>query len=88
MELQEKLISSFMVMENLGKVDLDSSIHDIRTKAMASFEKEGFPTKKDEEWKYTSLKSVLNHDYSVFPKEESDIELESDSESDIENVEL
>ncbi len=63
-----------MVMENLGKVDLDSSIHDIRTKAMASFEKEGFPTKKDEEWKYTSLKSVLNHDYSVFPKEESDIE--------------
>jgi|TARA_B110000285_G_scaffold209839_1_gene251160 Fe-S cluster assembly protein SufD len=74
MELQEKLISSFMVMENLGKVDLDSSIHDIRTKAMASFEKEGFPTKKDEEWKYTSLKSVLNHDYSVFPKEESDIE--------------
>jgi Fe-S cluster assembly protein SufD len=74
MELQEKLISSFMVMENLGKVDLDSSIHDIRTKAMASFEKEGFPTKKDEEWKYTSLKSVLNHDYSVFPKQESDIE--------------
>jgi len=63
-----------MVMENRGKVDLDSSIHDIRTKAMASFEKEGFPTRKDEEWKYTSLKSVLNHDYSVFPKGENDVE--------------
>lgn len=74
MPLQEKLISSFMVMENRGKVDLDSNIHDIRTKAMASFEKEGFPTRKDEEWKYTSLKSVLNHDYSVFPTVENAIE--------------
>jgi Fe-S cluster assembly protein SufD len=74
MPLQEKLVSSFMVMENRGKVDLDSSIHDIRTKAMASFEKEGFPTRKDEEWKYTSLKSVLNHDYSVFPEGERAIE--------------
>lgn len=63
-----------MVMENRGKVDLDSNIHDIRSKAMASFEKEGFPTRKDEEWKYTSLKSILNHDYSVFPKGESAIE--------------
>lgn len=36
--------------------------------------KEGFPTRKDEEWKYTSLRSVLNHDYSVFPESESAIE--------------
>lgn len=63
-----------MVMENRGKVDLDSTVHGIRSKAMASFEKEGFPTRKDEEWKYTSLKSVLNHDYSVFPESESAIE--------------
>ncbi|MDC9721259.1 MAG: Fe-S cluster assembly protein SufD [Urechidicola sp.] len=74
MSLHEKLISSFMVMENRGKVDLDSTVHGIRSKAMASFEKEGFPTRKDEEWKYTSLKSVLNHDYSVFPESESAIE--------------
>jgi len=63
-----------MVLENRGKVDLDSNVHDIRSKAMASFEKQGFPTKKDEEWKYTSLKSILNHDYSVFPECESAIE--------------
>ena len=74
MSLQEKLISSFMVLENRGKVDLDSTIHDIRCKAMASFEEKGFPTKKDEEWKYTSLKAILNHDYSVFPESESAIE--------------
>ncbi len=63
-----------MVMENRGKVDLDSTVHDIRSEAMASFEKEGFPTKNDEDWKYTSLKSILNHDYSVFPESESAIE--------------
>lgn len=63
-----------MVMENRGKVDLDSTVHGVRSKAMASFEKEGFPTRKNEEWKYTSLKSVLNHDYSVFPESESAIE--------------
>ena len=39
-----------MVLENRGKVDLDSTIHDIRCKAMASFEETGFPTKNDEEW--------------------------------------
>jgi Fe-S cluster assembly protein SufD len=74
MDLQEKLVSSFMVFENQGKLDLDSNIHAIRTEAISAFEKQGFPTKKDEEWKYTSLKSVLNHDYSVFPKVETAIE--------------
>ena len=63
-----------MVFENQGKLDLDSSVHDIRTKAITAFEKQGFPTKRDEEWKYTSLKSVLKHDYSVFPKVETAIE--------------
>ena len=63
-----------MVLENQGELDLDSNLHDIRTEAINAFEKQGFPTKKDEEWKYTSLKSVLNHDYSVFPTAENSIE--------------
>ncbi|MCK5814505.1 MAG: SufD family Fe-S cluster assembly protein, partial [Flavobacteriaceae bacterium] len=74
MPLQEKLISSFMALENRGLIDLDSSTHDLRVEAITAFEKEGFPTKKDEEWKYTSLKSVLNHDYSVFPNCENTVE--------------
>jgi Fe-S cluster assembly protein SufD len=63
-----------MVLEYQGKLDLDSNLHKIRTEAINNFEKQGFPTKKDEEWKYTSLKSILNHDYSVFPKTENSIE--------------
>lgn len=68
MELKEKLVSSFMAFENM--VDVDSPVHDIRTEAIKNFENEGFPTKRQEAWKYTSLNSILKHDYSVFPKHE------------------
>ena len=72
MELKEKLISSFLAFEN--RVDIDSPVHDVRSEAIKIFETQGFPSKKDEAWKYTSLKSVLKHDYSVFPKSENSIE--------------
>ncbi|GAB4159188.1 MAG: Fe-S cluster assembly protein SufD [Winogradskyella sp.] len=72
MELKEKLVSSFMAFEDM--VDVDSPVHDIRTEAIKHFENEGFPTKKLEAWKYTSLNTVLKHDYSVFPKHEEALE--------------
>ena len=72
MELKEKLVSSFMAFENM--VDIDSPVHDIRTEAIKNFEVEGFPTKRQEAWKYTSLNTVLKHDYSVFPKHEEALE--------------
>ncbi len=72
MDLKDKLVTSFLAFEN--QVDVDSKIHDIRTEAFKTFETEGFPTKKDENWKYTSLKSVLKHDYSIFPKHENALE--------------
>jgi Fe-S cluster assembly protein SufD len=64
-QLKEKLLSSFIAFEN--QKDIDSYVHGIRTKAIKNFEKEGFPTKKLENWKYTSLKKTLNHDYKLFP---------------------
>ncbi|TYB78926.1 Fe-S cluster assembly protein SufD [Bizionia myxarmorum] len=72
MELKEKLVSSFMAFED--RIDIDSPVHDIRSEAMKTFETDGFPGKKNEDWKYTSLKSVLKHDYSVFPKQENHID--------------
>jgi Fe-S cluster assembly protein SufD len=72
MSLKEKLVSSFMAFEDT--VDVNSSVHDIRTEAIKTFEAEGFPTKRLEDWKYTSLNSILKHDYSVFPTIENDIE--------------
>jgi Fe-S cluster assembly protein SufD len=68
MELKEKLASSFLAFENKVDIDTTSKVHDIRTEAFGAFENKGFPTKKDEEWKYTSLNAILKHDYNVFPK--------------------
>ena len=73
MELKEKLVSSFLAFENKGNIDLDSTVHAIRLNAINNFEKEGFPTKKDEEWKYTSLNPLLKHDYSLFPNAEKSV---------------
>jgi len=69
MDLKEKLISSFLAFEN--QVDVDAYVHDIRSEAIKTFENKGFPSKKEEAWKYTSLNAVLKHDYSVFPKQEN-----------------
>ena len=77
MELKEKLVASFMAFENRGNVDLDSKVHQVRTEAFEFFEKNDFPTKRDENWKYTSLKSILNDDYCLFPKRDNDEELKN-----------
>ena len=57
------------------QLDLSSPIHEIRTKSLKQFEALGFPTKKDEAWKYTSLAKLLKNDYSIFPKKETTTEL-------------
>lgn len=72
MDLKDKLISSFFAFEE--QIDLENDIHQLRNNAIRFFEEKGFPTKKEEAWKYTSLKSILNDDYSIFPKKEDAIE--------------
>jgi len=72
MELKDKLISSFLAFEE--SCDVDADIHLLRSQAIKEFEELGFPSKKEEAWKYTSLNSVLKPDYSVFPKRENVIE--------------
>ena len=72
MELKDKLLSSFLAFEE--NVDMHSEIHDIRSRAIKEFEQTGFPTKKEEAWKYTSLNKLLKHDYTVFPKKEDTID--------------
>src|SRR5690554_6368147 len=55
------------------RVKADEELHEIRTSVITIFEDKGFPTKKDEAWKYTSLNSLLRHNFSVFPKSEVSI---------------
>ena len=61
-----------MAFEN--NVDIDHPVHDVRTEAMRNFENKGFPTKKEEAWKYTSLNNLQKVDFSIFPKEVNALE--------------
>jgi len=73
MEFKEKLISSYLAFED--GLDLTDTVHETRAHALRVFEDKGFPTKKDELWKYTSLEALIREDYSLFPKSEVNIEL-------------
>nr|WP_298657466.1 Fe-S cluster assembly protein SufD [uncultured Flavobacterium sp.] len=72
MELKDKMLASFMAFEE--KIDTHSELYEVRSNAIKNFENKGFPTKKEEAWKYTSLNAILKNDFSVFPKKDSAIE--------------
>ena len=73
MELKDKILSSYVAFEN--EMDMNSDIHEIRTKAFENFEKLGFPTKKLEAWKYTSLNTILKNDFCILPNKEVSVDL-------------
>ena len=73
MKFQEKLLDSFIAFEQ--DIDLLNPIHTDRKDALKRFEKQGFPSKKDESWKYTSLKSIIQKNYSLSSKSDKSVEL-------------
>lgn len=72
MSLKEKILSSYMGLEDY--LADDSPLHDLRSKAIKRFEAQGFPHKKQEAWKYTSLKGLLKHNYTIATKKENAVE--------------
>jgi Fe-S cluster assembly protein SufD len=73
MEFKEKLLSSHLAFEE--DLDLNDSVHKTRASALKVFEDKGFPSKKEEAWKYTSLEALIQKDYALFPKSDSSIEV-------------
>ncbi len=70
MALQEQITENHPAfLESLRHRFLD----DDRKAALQRFERAGFPTKKDEEYKYTNLKEITEKAYSFFPKENHNI---------------
>lgn len=71
MKLQDKLSQSFEALcgqlTGLESVDL----LDLRAQSFDYFESQGFPTNKDEEWKYTSLNRIIKRDFDFDYKESS-----------------
>ena len=72
MSLKDKLLSSYLTFQE--NQDFDNSIHDIKDAAIKVFEENGFPTRKDENWKYTSLNSLVKGDFSLVGRNEDAVE--------------
>ncbi|MEG1592333.1 MAG: Fe-S cluster assembly protein SufD, partial [Chryseobacterium sp.] len=43
-------------------------LDETRVEALGKFVKLGFPTKKDEEYKYTNIREITEKDYNFYPK--------------------
>ena len=85
MSLADKLVSSFLAFEL--DIDIQSPVHSKRTKALKEFEKLGFPSKKDEAWKYTSLKSVIKEDFTIFSKKKNVLDFKNVKNYFLDNTE-
>ena len=85
MPLTEKLISSFLAFEL--DIDINSPIHSIRTNAIKKFERLGFPNRKLENWKYTSLNRIIKEDYTVFSKKKNVIDFKKVQDYFLDNIE-
>tara|TARA_Y100000741_G_scaffold286254_1_gene226119 strand:- start:688 stop:2004 length:1317 start_codon:yes stop_codon:yes gene_type:complete len=85
MQLTEKILSSFLAFEL--DIDINSYVHNLRTDAIKNFEKLGFPNRKLENWKYTSLNQIIKEDYTVFSKKKNVIEFKKVKDYFIDNIE-
>ena len=72
MNLKDKLLSSYLAFQET--MELDNSMSELRDKSIRNFEEQGFPTRKEENWKYTSLNSIVKNDFSLTPAKEDTIE--------------
>ena len=62
--LNELLLSEFKTNESKWNGSAGSIINKRKKEAFLEFEKTGFPTIKNEEWKYTNLTNLLQNDFS------------------------
>jgi len=62
LDLQNKLVSEFKDFEATANGSAASALFSMRRKAIDVFNTLGFPTTKNEEWKYTNLEKFVNGD--------------------------
>ncbi|MCZ6625782.1 MAG: Fe-S cluster assembly protein SufD, partial [Deltaproteobacteria bacterium] len=58
-EVKDHYLSSFELFEKNGAAKGPSWIHPIRRAALSCFAELGFPTTRDEEWKYTNIAPIV-----------------------------
>ena len=56
------------LIENIKEYQHNFAGNSNREKAYLSFLNKGFPTTKNEEWKFSSLKKIISHDFTIEEK--------------------
>ena len=84
MDLKETLLSSYLAFD--AQDGPQHKLQDQRAAAIEVFEQQGFPTKKQEDWKYTSLRNLTKSNFSVFPKQEVSLKLDDVKEYILQDV--
>ncbi len=70
--VKEKFITGFKLFETSLNGTKQLPVHNIRREAIAFFEQTGFPSMKNEEWKYTNVEPLLKEDFHFAKKGEID----------------
>ncbi|MEX0968711.1 MAG: Fe-S cluster assembly protein SufD [Bacteroidia bacterium] len=75
--LKERLVARFYDLEKQLNGQARTHIHSLRRSALKRFEAIGFPNPRQEEWKYTNLRTLLEQDFQpVTAVHDEDITLE------------
>ncbi|MBK7980453.1 MAG: Fe-S cluster assembly protein SufD [Ignavibacteriae bacterium] len=73
--------------QHFTKANIDE-LSELRTNAAKMFEVSEFPTKKNEEWKYTNISPILNHEFVPSPNANKDVTKLSLDKNIISNLEV
>ncbi|UCG50858.1 MAG: Fe-S cluster assembly protein SufD [Candidatus Latescibacterota bacterium] len=69
---KETYISKFAELETKLSETAPSWVHDIRKSAIDRFAEQGFPTTKNEQWRFTRVRPLLRHDFEPVLEYEQD----------------
>ena len=61
--LQVALADYFYANENLLVASAQPALNELRKKAIADFQKSGFPNTREESWRFTDMTAIMQHDY-------------------------
>ena len=64
LDLKTKLVTDFYARESVMNGEAGSAFHLKKRAALLRFEELGFPTTKNEEWKYSNVKELINASYN------------------------
>jgi Fe-S cluster assembly protein SufD len=71
---EQKFLDQYRDFEQNGAGASPEWVKKLRSKAISRFEENGFPTTRDEAWRFTSVKQLLQSDYSLGSGDDSSIE--------------